>query len=607
MAGSRRLLTIVLLALPLAACSVSSDRPTSRTVPAPPPPSASTPPAQPVEKAATRRPQPPPPDPAEVLIAEAQKLYAAGLNDYQAGNTDQARAEFDRAVALMLTSKLDLKSDVRLKAAFDKLVEDIHSLEATALAPGDTPIEQQAEQALIESLADLTFPVDPNVHKRVEDKLKTTHSDLPLVSNEIVDGVVTYLQGRGSGFVSRGLQRMGQYRHVYEETLKREGLPKDLVYLAAAESAFNPLAVSRAGARGIWQLMQSRAAQYGLRKDRWVDERQDPVKSTDAAIRHLKELYQMFGDWYLVMAAYNCGPGTIQKAIEKTGYADFWTLHKLGALPAETKNHVPIILAIAIIAQDPQAYGLTVEPDPPVETDDVVLDAPIDLRLAAQLVDRTTDELVRINPALLRWTTPSDDPQFVLHLPKGTEPTFTAALAAFPPDKRVWWRAHSAEAGDTVASVARKYKVTAAALAKANNLDAGAALEAGSLLAVPLAPGTETRLVRGKDGGPRKAILYKIRSGDTLERIADRFDVTPYQIRNWNGLSSSRIYAGRSLKIYVPVGGGRSSRPNGSSRSRPAAAASPKPEKSKTSPSAQSTAPAAPPVYAAADKSHASQ
>lgn len=506
----------------------------------------------------------------------------------------------------MLGSKLDLKSDARLKAAFDKLVEDVHSLEAAAIAPGDTPIEQHDEQAPIDSLANLTFPVDPNVHKRVQDKLKTTHSDLPLVSNEIVDGVVTYLQGRGSGFVGTGLRRIGQYRHVYEEALRREGLPKDLVYLAAAESAFNPLALSRAGARGIWQLMQSRAAQYGLRKNRWVDERADPVKSTDAAIRHLKDLYQTFGDWYLVMAAYNCGPVTIQKAIEKTGYADFWMLHKLGALPTETQNHVPIILAIAIIAQDPQAYGISVEPDPPVETDDVVLDAPLDLRLAAQLIDRPVDDLVRMNPALLRWTTPADDPQYILHLPKGTEPTFTAALAAFPADKRVWWRAHKAEDGDTLASVARKFKVTTTALSKANKLDPDTPLETGELLVVPLAPGTETILVRGRDGGPRRAILYKIRSGDTLERVADRFDVTPYQIRNWNGLSSSRIYAGRSLKIYVPAGGGRGARTNGSSHSRPAAAANPGRKNRKAPASAKAATPATPRVYAA-DKSPVSR
>jgi len=549
-----------------------------------------------------------PPDPAEALIAKTENLYAAGLKNYQAGEMDQARRAFDNAVLLMLGSNLDLKTDSRLKTEFEKLVDDIHSLEAAAAEPADAPIEQKDEQAPIESLTDLTFPVDPNIHKRVEDKLKTTHSDLPLVSNDIVDGVVTYLQGRGSGFVTKGLQRLGQYRQVYEEALRREGLPQGLIYLAAAESAFNPYALSRAGARGIWQLMQSRATEYGLKRNRWVDERQDPVKSTDAALRHLKDLYQTFGDWYLVMAAYNCGPATIQKAIEKTGYADFWMLHKLGALPTETKNHVPIILAIAIIAQDPRAYGLDVEPDPPVETDDVVLDAPIDLRLAAQLVGRSVDELVRINPALLRWTTPSNDPQYVLHLPKGTEPDFTGALASFPPDKRIWWRAHKVADGDTVASVAEKFKVTTTALAKANHLEAESPLEEGSLLAIPLTPGSETLLVRGRDGGPRRAILYKIRWGDTLDRIADRFDVTPSQIRTWNGLSSSRIYAGRSLRIYVPAPESTSRRTTRSNRSRPAAKVSPNQSSVKKVPSQfGATAPKASSAQTAKDQPRASR
>ena len=148
------------------------------------------------------------------------------------------------------------------------------------------------------------------------------------------------------------------------QTLQQEGVPQDLIYLAQAESGFQPLALSRAGARGMWQFMAQSRRMYGLQRNWWVDDRQDPVKSTQAAARHLKDLYNQFGDWYLAMAAYNSGAGTVQHAVERTGYADFWELYKRGVLPQETRNYVPIIVAVTIMAKNPEQYGLErVAPD----------------------------------------------------------------------------------------------------------------------------------------------------------------------------------------------------------------------------------------------------
>lgn len=498
--------------------------------------------------------RPSPPDTIDLLVAQAEERYETGLADYRAGDFEKARVEFDRALGLLLESPFDLANDERLKSAFDRLVEDIHSLEVVAVERGDVLSERRYELAPIESFSGLTFPLDPKISQRVQEELKTVRSDLPLVSNDIVNGVIAYLQGRGSGYVKLALKRMGQYQPLFSEALRKEGLPQDLIYLAAAESAFNPFALSRAGAKGIWQLMLGRAVEYGLKRDRWVDEREDPVKSTQAAVRHLKDLYQMFGDWYLAMAAYNSGPVAVQKAIEKTGYADFWTLHKLRALPVETENHVPIVLAIAIIAKDPKAYGFEVEPDPPIETDEVVASSPTDLRLIAQLIDRPVEELIRLNPGLLRWTTPANDPDYVLRLPKGTGAALEEAIAAIPPDKRIWWRAHKVEEGDTLASVARKFGVTPVVLARANSLEPGTPLDEGTRLVLPMAPGRESSLARVRERGPRRPIYYKVKPGDTLDRIADRFDVTPYQIRRWNKLSGSKIQAGKRLRIYVAAG-----------------------------------------------------
>jgi membrane-bound lytic murein transglycosylase D len=414
-------------------------------------------------------------------------------------------------------------------------------------------------------------------------------SDLPLVSNEIVDGVITYLQSKGAGYTKLALTRLGRYQPLFAEELRKQGLPQDLVYLAAAESAFNPFALSRAGAKGIWQLMLSRAFEYGLKRNRWVDEREDPVKSTQAAVRHLKDLYEMFGDWYLAMAAYNCGPGAVQRAIEKTGYADFWTLFRLHALPVDTENYVPVIIATALIAKDPKAYGFDIQPDPPLQTDEVRVSVPTDLRLAAQLIDRPVEELIRLNPGLLRWATPPNDPDFVLRLPAGTKETYEEAIALIPPDKRIWWRAHKVAEGETLPSLARKFRLTTVALAGANNLEPEAPLEAGARLVLPLAPGNEASLARGRE--PRRLIRYRIRRGDTLDRIADRFDVTTYQIRRWNKLRSSRIVAGRSLRIYV---GGAPSTGSTASRSRRAkSSASAGPAKKQTAKASGASSPGA--------------
>src|SRR5438045_6924175 len=154
--------------------------------------------------------------------------------------------------------------------------------------------------------------------------------------------------------------------------VKEEGIPQDLIYLAQAESGFHSLAVSGVGARGMWQFMCSRAKGYGLQRNFWVDDRQDPEKSTRAAARHLKDLYTQFGDWYLAMAAYNSGPGRVQSAVKRTGYADFWELYRRNVLPKETRNYVPIIVAVRIMAKDTEQYGLeTVIPDPPIKYEHV--------------------------------------------------------------------------------------------------------------------------------------------------------------------------------------------------------------------------------------------
>jgi membrane-bound lytic murein transglycosylase D len=265
------------------------------------------------------------------------------------------------------------------------------------------------------------------------------------------------------------------------------------------------------------------------------------------------------------MAAYDSGPLTVQAAVERTGYADFWALRRLHALPAETEDYVPIFMATLMIAKDPKAYGFDIQPDPPLAVDQVVVSTPTDLRLVAQLIDRPVDELTRLNPSLLRWTTPPNNPQFALNLPAGTKELFEQRVAAIPEDKRIWWRAYKVEEGETLSSIAKKLHVSPVALREVNRLDEESALEQGTHLVVPLAPGKESSLVRVHERGPRYAVRYRVRAGDTLEFIADRYDVTPYQIRRWNNLKTSQLTPGAPLRIYV-AGGSRSA--SGTSHAR---------------------------------------
>jgi membrane-bound lytic murein transglycosylase D len=510
------------------------------------------------------------PDAIDLLIERAEATYTTAVANYEAGKVEAAKDEFDRALSLLLQSRWDIQEDDRLSAEFDRLVEDIHGVELAALERGDALSEHRYEPPPIESFAGLTFPNDPRIKQQVQQEIQSVRSDLPLVSNDLVDGVISYLQDHGRGYVENVLKRVGTYGPMISEALREQGLPQDLIYLAAGESALNPFALSRKGAKGIWQFMVGTGSMYGLKKDRWVDEREDPARATRAAARHLKDLYQTFGDWFLAMAAYDSGPLTVQRAVERTGYADYWELRRLHALPRETENYVPIFLATALIAKDSKAYGFDVAPDPPLAVDTVVVNEPTDLRLVAQLVDRPVEELVRLNPSLQRWTTPPNQPDSALNLPQGTKDDYQRAIAAIPPERRVWWRAHKVAEGETLAVIARKYKISTAALAQANQLQPNGPLIQGVKLLLPLPPGGDWSLARVRAPGPRRTLRYRVRRGDTLELIADRFEVTPYQIRRWNGLRSSEVVAGKTLTVYVPASRRASSCPRGTGSQRPA-------------------------------------
>ena len=500
---------------------------------------------------------PPVPSGKDYLIRQVEEKFASGEQNYKAGHLDAARHDFDDAVDWMLESGYNPDSDPRLSELFHRVVDTVYTYELQAFRAGDGFQEAPAVPAPIDEVAEMTFPVDPRLKQRAEESAKNLSHDLPLTVNDEVLSFLNFFQTpRGRAIVETGLRRAGRYREMISRVLSEEGLPQDLIYLAQAESAFQPLALSRAGARGIWQFVAYRGQEYGLRHTWWIDERQDPEKATRAAARHLRDLYGIFGDWYLAMAAYNCGPGNVQKGIERTGYADFWELYKRNVLPRETKNYVPIILALTLIAKDAAHYGIQPEPEAPVPSDVVKPGRAIDLRLVAETIDVDVQTLRSLNPSLLRLATP-DDPAFELHLPQGTAEKFSTEIADIPPDKWVSWRRHRVADGETLTSIGRKYHMTPAAIAAANNLEAGTALDAGEKLIIPaVQPLAETK---------RRLVSYRVRKGDTLGGIADRFSVDAGEVRKWNHLKAKKVSRGMILRIYtlggapeaLPVHGGR--------------------------------------------------
>jgi membrane-bound lytic murein transglycosylase D len=478
----------------------------------------------------------------DVLVDNVQAAYDAGQREIKAAHLDKAQAAFDLAADLILKSGFPADFNPQLAKLSDEIGEAVQpgDLDASKAGVEQDETGAPAEPAPIEEIADLTLPAgDPRLALKAEKELINVRHDLPLTVN---DSVLQYLSffttTRGRAIVSRGLDRAGRYDVMIRRVLKDEGVPQDLIYLAQAESAFLPQAVSRAGARGIWQFMPYRGEEYDLERTYWVDDRSDPEKATRAAAHHMRDLYGMFGDWYLVMAAYNSGPLNVARAIERTGYADFWELQKRNALPKQTQNYVPIILAMALVAKDPASYGVQVNPEKPAQIETVNLEHSISLQLVADASGADLDELRLLNPQLLRNVTPNDS-GFQLKLPAGSAKRFEENVQQVPQDKWTSWRLHPAEQGETLSDIARHYRVTVAAIETANHLEPHATVPSGFLLNVP----TQPPVVR--------LVSYRVQRGDTLEGIAGRFDVTVDQLKRWNHISGGHVSRGVRLRIYA--------------------------------------------------------
>jgi len=453
---------------------------------------------------------------------------------YAAGTAAEPAAEFSCDISSLVAAG-DKISLMQLAQQADGSDVMLASGEA-----GNVDLETVADNLLLAGL-DQSPPADEGLTVAADAPLY----DFPVVENDKVRYFIDYYTGRGKNVFNRWLQRSGRYLPMMRQVFAEHGLPRDLAYLAMVESGFNERAYSWAHAVGPWQFIEKTGQGYGLTVDWWYDERRDFEKSTHAAARFLADLYQRFdGDWYLAVAAYNAGGGKISRAISKYGSRDFWTLTRGSYLQQETKNYVPKLLAVLMIAKQPDKYGFSnLEYLEPYAYDVVALPSETDLEVIAKLSDADYELIKTLNPELKRWCTPPGVKGYEVRIPAGSRENFVVRYAAMDAADRVSYLRHRIRSGDTLLHLAKQHHIRVEDIISLNNIRNPRVLQVGTDLILPLKKGyTTLPLQELEDDYIRsRRQHYTVRSGDSLWKISQKFGVTEKQLRVWNRLGWSNL------------------------------------------------------------------
>lgn len=397
------------------------------------------------------------------------------------------------------------------------------------------------------------------------DQIRPEDFDIPLVVNERVQDWMVYFLTSGRKHYTRWLGRAKRYQPMINARLDEKGMPRALFYQAMIESGFSPYAYSYAKAAGMWQFIAETGRRYGMQIDWWVDERRDPQRATLAAMDYMTFLHKRFGDWYLASAAYNAGEGKIDRAIQRYGTRDFWEMSKGDYLRQETKDYVPKMIAAAILGTYAERYGLVADVKEwlePLEYDTVEVPEATDVGVIAKCSGTTEEAILEMNPALRRWCTPPEVPNYTVRIPKGAAETFAQKFEQIPPEERLTFKRYKIKKGDSVPKIARIYGVSADAIRRMNGVK-GDKLQSGQYLVIP---------VRALKEGEQRTVVHDVRSGESLGVIARRYGVGVEQIKDWNDLKRDTILVGQRLVLQLGADAPDSADADGEARTAVASA-----------------------------------
>lgn len=520
------------------------------------------------------------------IIGRANDHFRKGKLNLEDSKREQARDEFDKAVDEILASGVDVRASQRLQTFYLELVEKIYREEVPILQQtprtqlpvvAQSAPDQQADSEVARAEEPKQIPVgfrrqgfvpspkDPLLtfeEQKVSDSQLTDLEqaknalDFNFAINPLIQQYINYYQGpRGRATMESGLRKSGRYMKIARETFRRMGVPEDIIWLGQVESAWQPKAMSWASASGLWQFVRSSGAQYGLRQTAWVDERNGFEKPTEASARYLKDLAKRYnGDWLLAMAAYNTGALNVDRAISRAGTANYWAIYPY--IAQETRNYVPNILAVILIAKNPEKYGFHgVRPEAPLSFESVPVQTATSLRLIADATDTSVDLIQALNPELKRDTTPRGD-SYTVRVPSGKGKQLASVLKRIPAERRDSVRVISIVPGEELPAVANRVGVSAATLQAMNS---GVDLNSTNKLVVPNSSVRLTNWRRetpdASDAGP-SLTLTKVwaRRGDTIAKIAAAHKVSVDDLARLNGIAPNvELKAGQEIRLPAPT------------------------------------------------------
>ncbi len=472
---------------------------------------------------------------ADELMAEAHRLQ-------EEGRADEALAKADEAICELVATPAGFRPQWMYIERLALLITEADDLEA-AMQTVDEDLDPVEELVI---LPPLDLVGDDGISVEVAAESPVPESDFPLVLNSTVETFIKAMStgGEYNRRIATGLERAGAYLPMIREEMAQNGLPEDLSYLPLIESAFSVKAYSRARAHGMWQFISSTGRHYGLQVGSLVDERRDPVLSTEAAAAYLSDLYGEFGDWYLALAAYNSGAGNVRRAIRRSGSVDFWALRSY--LPRETRNYVPAFIASVIIAKQPEKYGFPPIQEEPWDFDTIEVPDALDLQFMASEADLSLEDLRELNPAIRRDLTPARATT-TLRLPSGSAAAAEAVLASTPREEWAPRMIHTVRKGDSLSAIAHRYGSSVSAIRQANGLR-GSLIHPGQNLIVPRYAGSSPAPTQARRTADNR--IYIVQANDTLWDIAQSFSVSVDSLCAANGLSKrSVIRPGQQLAL----------------------------------------------------------